>query len=282
MNIPIDFARDRLHLVLVPEVIDETNCPKEDEIIARLRGGKTIIRPRRQIGRTPNPKLSHLGKERLAALMARARAGETIAAIDLRACELGFVPEEIGQFPDLRAQRLSGSEAEVLPGWIGERAGLEIPEAANCTMSSIPASIAENEIVDAASGAGTYPALEHLWVGGGYGSAHMTFVGGLDLADFPMLRYAGQEFGGIPDVDYLADADFWNAPRLEYLGFDVVWTTTVPAGLAKAAGLKGLSCGLTRQSLRPALELAHPIFLRNAYRGSSMPTFRSSKDLIRI
>lgn len=133
---------------------------------------------------------------------------------------------------------------------------MEIPEAANRTMSSIPASIAENKIVDAASGATrTYPALEHLWVGGGYGSAHMTFVGGLDLADFPMLRRAGQEFNGIPDVDYLADADFWNAPRLEYLGFDAVWTTTVPAGLAKAAGLKGLSCGLTRQSLRSALEL---------------------------
>src|SRR6266851_5627623 len=60
MNIPIDFARDRLDLVLVPEVIDETNCPKEDEIIARLRCGKTIIRPRRQIGRTPNPKLNNL------------------------------------------------------------------------------------------------------------------------------------------------------------------------------------------------------------------------------
>ena len=133
---------------------------------------------------------------------------------------------------------------------------MEIPEAANRTMSSIPASIAENKIVDAASGATrTYPALEHLWVGGGYGSAHMTFVGGLDLADFPMLRCAGQEFDGIPDVDYLADADFWIAPRLEYLGFDAVWTTTVPAGLAKAAGLKGLSCGLTRQSLRSALEL---------------------------
>jgi hypothetical protein len=122
-------------------------------------------------------------------------------------------------------------------------------------MSSIPASIAESESVDVATGAGTYPALEHLWVGGGYGSAHMTFVGGLDLADFPMLRCAGQEFDGIPDVDYLADADFWNAPRLEYLGFDAVWTTTVPAGLAKAAGLKGLSCGLTRQSLRSALDL---------------------------
>lgn len=133
---------------------------------------------------------------------------------------------------------------------------MEIPEAANRTMSSIPASIAESKIVDAAPGATrTYPALEHLWVGGGYGSAHMTFVGGLDLADFPMLRCARQEFDGIPDVDYLADADFWNAPRLEYLGFDAVWTTTVPAGLAKAAGLKGLSCGLTRQSLRSALDL---------------------------
>ncbi len=255
MNIPIDFARDRLDLVLVPEVIDETNCPKEDEIIARLRCGKTIIRPRRQIGRTPNPKLNHLGKARLAALTARAGAGATIAAIDLRACEPGFVPKEIGQFPHLRAQPLSSSEAKLPPDWIGERAGPEIPEAANRTMSSIPASIAEDEIGDVAAGAGTYPALEHLWVGGGYGSARMTFVGGLDLADFPMLRCAEQQFDGIPDVDYLADADFWNAPRLEYLGFDAVWTTTVPAGLAKAAGLKGLSCGLTQQSLRSALDL---------------------------
>ena len=239
MNIPIDFARDGLHLVLVPEVIDETNCPKEDEIVARLRCGKTIIRPRRQIGRTPNPKLNHLGNERLAdALTARAGAGETIAAI-----------------PHLRAQRQSNSEAKVLPHWIGEPAGLEIPEGANCTMSSIPASIAENEIVDVASGAATYPALEHLWVGGGYRSAHMTFVGGLDLADFPMLGCAEQEFDAIPDVDCLADADFWNAPRLQYLGFDAVWTTTVPAGLAKAVGLKGLSCGLTQQSLRSALDL---------------------------
>src|ERR1700730_12829953 len=255
MNIPIDFARDRLDLVLVPEVIDETNCPRDEEIIERLSRGKTIIRPRRRIGSAPNPKLSHPGKERLAALTPRAKAGETITAIDLRECELGFVPKEIGQFPHLRAQRLSRSEAKVLPDWIGERAGLQIPEAANRTMSSIPASIAESEIVDAASGAGTYPILEHLWVGGGYGSAHMTFVGGLDLADFPVPRRAGQEFHGMPDVDYLADADCWNAPRLEYLGFDAVWTTTVPAGLAKAAGLKGLSCGLTRQSLRSALDL---------------------------
>jgi hypothetical protein len=71
----------------------------------------------------------------------------------------------------------------------------------------------------------------------------------------PCLAALGRNSTVSPDVDYLADADFWNAPRLEYLGFDAVWTTTVPAGLAKAAGLKSLSCGLTRQSLRSALDL---------------------------
>src|SRR5260370_11827891 len=53
----------------------------------------------------------------------------------------------------------------------------------------------------------------------------------------------------------MADDEFWNPTRRECRGCEAVWPTTVPAGLAKAAGLKGLSCGLTQQSLRSALDL---------------------------
>jgi Leucine-rich repeat (LRR) protein len=253
------------HLVLDPDVLNDRNSLKLEEALTRLRRGKSILRSKRNIGRALKPKLSKLGKKRVAMLMARAEAGETITEIDLSKCELRFVPEEIQKFRQLRKLCLSGNEVKVLPEWIGEFTALEVLEAEGCGLTMIPPSVASlpmlrqlivdrNDIIELSFDQNAYPVLEHLRVGGGR-RAH-DFVARIDFARFPNLRCAEQIYSSSsPEIDFGVDCDFWNARHLVYLEFDAIYKTQMPAGLAKATGLKGLKCRLTPQSLRSAFDL---------------------------
>lgn len=65
-NIPIEYDRERLDLILVPEVLDETNFVHDYAILDRLKRGLPILRPEVEIGTRPVPKLSDKGAARLA------------------------------------------------------------------------------------------------------------------------------------------------------------------------------------------------------------------------
>jgi hypothetical protein len=254
------------HLVLDPKVLNDRNSLKMEEALPRLRRGKSILRSDRNIGVVLKPKLSKLGKARLAELTARAEAGETITEIDLRESELRFVPEDIRRFSKLRKLILSKNEVKDLPDWIGEFKELEILEAEDCGLATIPLSIArlpslrslsleENGIIELPFDENTYSALEKLRIGQQFGREPGIFLAGLDLAQFPNLRFLKQQFPYDYDIEFGSDCDLWNAPRLEYLEINNTFETRMPSGLAKATGLKGLKCDLTSRSLGSALEL---------------------------
>ena len=254
------------HLVLDPEILDDRNCLKMEEVLPRLRRGKSILRSNRNIGRALRPKLSKLGKARLAELTARAETGETITEIDLRESELRFVPEDIRQFSKLRKLILSKNEVKDLPDWIGEFKELEILEAEDCGLTTIPLSIArlpalrslsleENGIIELPFDEKTYSALERLQIGRRFGREPCILFACLDLARFPNLRFLKQQFPYDYEIEFGSDSDLWNAPRLEYLEIDNAFDERMPSGLAKATGLKGLKCDLTSRSLGSALDL---------------------------
>jgi hypothetical protein len=88
------------------------------------------LRAEQDFGRVLKPELSALGTKRLAQLNARAEAGETITEIELRDCELRFVPEDIRQFSGIRRLCVSKNEVKESPDWIAEFSHLEILERA--------------------------------------------------------------------------------------------------------------------------------------------------------
>ena len=51
LNIPVDYGSGRLDLLLVPEVMDETNFLHDGVVLDRLKRGLPILRPDNEIGR---------------------------------------------------------------------------------------------------------------------------------------------------------------------------------------------------------------------------------------
>jgi hypothetical protein len=262
LNVKPAYEREQFHLVLDAELIDDENCVKDGEIIRRLKQGEPILRPKKSIGKKPKRALGRLGKERIAAIMARAQAGEAITAIDLTRSELRFVPEEIQRFKGLRELRLSKNEVKTLPDWIGEFEDLAVLDAEDCGLKTLPAVIGElpklrrlcveqNDLKALPRG---FPALEHLRVGGSYNDRAVDFVANLDLAPFPALRYAELTYAGLPTLTYGRQADQWNAPALEYLDIGCK-LKGLPDNLFRAKRLKGLAITLTAAAIDTALDL---------------------------
>jgi hypothetical protein len=254
------------HLVLDPDILDNRDGLKIYDARQRLRRGASILRLEDDIGRVLAPKLSARGRERLHEFAVRVDAGETVTEIDLRDCELRFVPEEIRSFTGLRRLCISKNNVGELPDWIGEFSALETLEAEDCGLSCIPAAVADmpalrhllaggNEITDMPDGGQAWPALERLRIGGGYDDLVSHFTACIDLGCFPRLRVAEQRFGGTPEIKFGPGCDFWDNQSLEFLDFRAVFETLVPPGLAKATALKGLTCGLSKESLGSAIEI---------------------------
>jgi hypothetical protein len=263
LNIPARFEQDDLHLALHPEVIDDRNNPKDAEIIQRLQRGKSILRPKNQIGRPPKRALTKQAKERLATIAAREAAGETIITVDLGDCELRFVPEEIRRFTETRRLRLAKNAIPELPLWVAEYPHLETLDVSDCELALIPTALAyhpalrrlfidHNKIIDLP--AGPYPVLEHLCIGRGFDDDHVNFVANLDLAQFPALRYAELGFSGLPRLRYSATADLWDCPTLEYLEIGGI-LDGLPHNLAKAKRIRGFACSLPKSSVAAARAL---------------------------
>lgn len=255
------------HLVLDPDFVDHDDGLKIYEAGRHLRSGGSILRPQEDIGRTLAPKLSERGMERLAQLAARADVGETITDIDLSGCELRFIPEDIRRFSKIRKLCISKNNLKELPDWIGEFTGLEVLEAEDCRLSRIPSAVADmpslrelhvsdNRITDLPDDENAFENLERLRIGGGYDDDVLNFTARLDLWSFPKLRVAEQTFGyGTPTITFGVDCDFWDTGSLEFLDFRAEFGTCVPPGLAKATALRGLRCGLSRESVGSAIEL---------------------------
>jgi hypothetical protein len=111
-NIPFDYDRDHLDLILAPEVIDETNFVQDGVILDRLKRNLPILRSAGEIGTPAPPKLSDKGAARLAELRARKERGAPVDKIDLGKCELRFVPDALREFSGARELVLSGNRVK--------------------------------------------------------------------------------------------------------------------------------------------------------------------------
>lgn len=275
LNIPVDYDRDRLHLILTHEVIDETNFISDGVVLDRLSRGLPILRPESEIGTPPPPRLSDKGAERFAELRARKARGETIEQVNLKDCELRFVPDELREFSEMRELVLSKNRVKTLPAWIGEFQALEKLTLNDCGLSTLPHEIAalprlreldlgDNPITSLPFGSESFRTLEILSIGQGSSSESAGFTGGLDLSQFPWLRVIEQRYK-IDELAYRDSQNLWDNPHLEIL--DIGWPALkhgIPAGLLRARNLRALATRVNAVQLGSFL-LRGPAFERLEY-----------------
>jgi hypothetical protein len=115
INIPVNYGSGRLDLLLVPEVMDETNFLHDGVVLDRLKRGPPVLRPDNEIGRPPPLALSAKAAARLAELRAQKARGEDLSLITLEKCELRFVPDELRNFPTFASSccRATGSQYDI-------------------------------------------------------------------------------------------------------------------------------------------------------------------------
>lgn len=254
LNIPVDYDSDHLDRILAPEVIDETNFVSDDVILNRLSQGLPILRPESEIGTPPLPRLSDKGAERLSELRTRKERGETIEKVNLRECELRFVPDQLREFGGARELVLSKNRVKTLPGWLGEFQGLERLGLEDCGLTTLPREIAAlprlrdlnligNPITSLPSGADCFRSVEILSIGQSYSDESADFTANLDLSQFPWLRVAEQQYGNsVEELAYRDSQNLWSNPHLEIL--NIGWTPLkhgIPAGLLRARNLRALA-----------------------------------------
>jgi hypothetical protein len=267
LNIPVDYDRDHLDLILAPEVIDETNFVHDGVILDRLKRNLPIVRPEGEIGTPAPPRLSNEGAKRLAELRARKGRGEPVEKIDLGKCELRFVPEALREFSGARELVLSGNRVKALPGWIGDFEALETLGLQDCGLDTLPREIArlprlrkleliDNPITSLPFGPDSFRAVEILTIGEGYSDHSADFTANLDLSQFPWLRVLEQRYdiNTIEEIEYGDSQAYWNNPHLEILNAD--WPAMkhgIPAGLLQARNLRALATRVNAAQLGSVL-----------------------------
>jgi hypothetical protein len=266
-NIDIDYDRDRADLILVPEVMDETNFIHDGVILDRLKRGLPILRTANEIGKPPQPKLSDEAAGRLAELRKRREHGETIERVNLKECALRFVPGELKEFYGVRELVLSKNQVGTLPAWIGSFETLEVLKAEDCGLRTIPREIAQlprlrrlelkdNPLTSLPLGRDGFSAVEVLTIGEGYSSDSAEFTANLDLAQFPWLRIVEQHYNinKVNELVYRDSDELWSNSHLEIL--DIGWPALkhgIPAGLLRATNLKALATRVNAAQLGSVL-----------------------------
>jgi len=255
IGIPVDYERDRLDLILVPEVMDETNFLHDGVILDRLAKGLPILRPENEIGKPPTPRLSVKGTERLAELRARKTRGEDVSVVNFQKCELRSIPDELQEFSAARELILSKNRVKTLPSWIGKFENLEVLGLEDCELTTLPREIAQlprlrkldlidNPITSLPFGPDSFRAVEILSIGQSTEPQSAEFVRNLDLAQFPWLRVVEQRYSlnSVDELDYRESQELWSNPHLEIL--DIGWPSLkrgIPGGLLRARNLKALA-----------------------------------------
>jgi hypothetical protein len=264
LNIPVDYNRDRLDLILTPEVINETNFMHDGVILDRLKRGLPILRPEAEIGTPPSPKLSDKGAARLAELRARKERGEQINEVNFEKCELRFVPEQLREFGGARELVLSKNRVKTLPAWIGDFEGLEILGLEDCELNTIPHEIArlprlrklelsDNPITSLPFGADSFRSVEILTIGPSDFKQSANFTANLDLSLFPRLRVIEQRYK-IDEIEYRDSQELWSNAHLEIM--DVSGTAMkrgIPAGLLQARNLQAMAMRINAAQLDSVL-----------------------------
>jgi hypothetical protein len=255
LNIPVDYDRDHLNRILTPEVINETNFVNDGVVLERLSRGLPILRPEGEIGTPAPPRLSDKGAARLAELRARKARGETIGKVDLKACELRFVPEQLREFNGAQELVLTNNRVKKLPSWLGEFQALERLELDDCGLKTLPREIAalprlrnldltDNPITSLPFGSDSFRAVEILSIGENYSNPSAAFTANLDLSLFPWLRVVEQHYdiNTIKELVYRDSQELWSNPHLEILNIN--WAPLkhgIPAGLLRARNLRALA-----------------------------------------
>jgi hypothetical protein len=263
INIPVDYERDRLDLILTPEVIDETNFVHDGVILDRLKKGLPILRPEGEIGTPPPPHLSEKGAVRLEELRARKQSGEDVSQVNFEKCELRTVPDQLLEFSAARELVLSKNRVKTLPPWISKFENLEVLGLEDCELSTLPREIAQlprlrklmvddNPITALPFGADSFRSVEILSIGQNYQPESADFVRDLDLAQFPWVRVVKQiyDINTVDELVYRESQELWSNPHLEIL--DIGWPALkngIPAGLLQARNLRALATRINATQL---------------------------------
>jgi hypothetical protein len=254
-NIPIDYDHERLDLILVPEVLDETNFVHDYAILDRLKRGLPILRPEGEIGTPPPVRISEKAAARLAELVARKQRGEEISQLNFFECELRYVPDQLREFSGARELVLSDNRVKSFPAWIGDFEGLETLGAKDCGLATLPVEIARlprlrnlnlgnNPLTSLPFGPENFRKVEILTIGEGFLDGSPDFTTNLDLSKFPWLRVIEQRYdiNTIDELTYRDSHDLWDNPHLDIL--NIGWPALkkgIPAGLLKARNLRALA-----------------------------------------
>ena len=155
---------------------------------------------------------------------------------NFEATELRFAPSELREFVDARELVLSKNEIKTLPPWIGDFSALEALRVEDCGLATIPADIAalprlrklelaDNPIVSLPFGPTNFQRLEILTIGQGYVDDATQFVAHLDLALFPMLRIAEQDYSinDIVDIAYSDRDQLWSTILISEILGNISW-----------------------------------------------------------
>lgn len=267
-NIPIDYDYDRLDLVLVPEVMDETNFLHDGIVLDRLKRGLPILRPENEIGTPPRLVVSQQGAARIAELSGRKARGEDVRQLDFKVCGLRFVPDELQEFSGAKELVLSGNRVGVLPPWLGNFEGLEVVKLEDCGLRTLPREIAQlprmrqlelanNPLTSLPFGPESFRLVEILSIGDGSYQGSPEFTANLDLALFPWLRVIEQRYdtNTVEELVYRDSQELWNNPHLEIL--NASWPALrngIPAGLLRARNLRALATRVNAAQLGSVLE----------------------------
>jgi hypothetical protein len=267
-NIPIDYDRDRLDLILVPEVMDETNFLHDGVVLDRLHRGLPILRPENEIGTLPPLVLSQKGAARVAELRGRKARGEDVRQVDFKDCDLRFVPEELQEFSGAKELLLSSNRVGALPPWLGNFEGLEVLQLQDCGIRTLPREIAQlprlrqlelidNPLKSLPFGPESFRSVEILSIGDGSYQGPPEFTANLDLALFPWLRVIEQRYdtNTVEELVYRDSQELWNNPHLEIL--NASWPALrngIPAGLSRARNLRALATRINAAQLGSVLE----------------------------
>jgi hypothetical protein len=113
INIPVSYGSGRLDLLLVPEVMDETNFLHDGVVLDRLKRRLPILRPDNEIGRPPPLALSAKAAARLAELRAPKARGEDLEPHHSREMRAALRSRRAKEFSDARELMLSGNRVAI-------------------------------------------------------------------------------------------------------------------------------------------------------------------------
>lgn len=272
LNIAAHHEDEALAAVLHPDLLNDYTQPIDALVVAWLGEGRSLLAApaRRSLGArlkallpsgppspTKPPPLSVAGRERLARHQATIERGEPLQRLDVSACDLKAVPDELAAFSGVTEWALNGNRIGTLPDWMAQLAALEVLDISDCGLTRLPdwlgrlpslrvLNASGNDLVEMATGDGAYPALERLHLGNRFSDsdAHLAWVAAQRLGDFPALTAFHLNLNVADELAVDADANAWFSETLAHATITPRLTQDLPTCFTRMPQLRSLDIQL--------------------------------------